>query len=202
VLISSSSSGSSRSSKIIDGACVSGSVYVSFNLIARLYRRHIHSSVVSKTGQSSAASIRCDRREWRARTSDLEAWTKTMLTTIRISISEAHNQIRTGHQDIRTYFSDTAEPERNTNATLATATATIATTPTDRNGPRRTDLRQRPQQTRHQPQLSLWQYSCGNNHARDARRHGRTDNSSIVYLVRRSAAVEGYINMPLARLNS
>jgi hypothetical protein len=184
VLISSSSSGSSSSSKINEGAC--DSVYVSFNLIATLYRYHVHSSVASKTGHLSAASTRCDKREWRARTSDLEAWTKTMLPTICLSISEAQNQIRTGHQDIRT-----AEPERSMNATLATATATTATSPTDRIGSRRTDLRQRPQQTRHQPQLSLWHYSWSNNHARDARRHGRTDNSSIVYLVRRSAAVLG-----------
>jgi hypothetical protein len=46
-----------------------------------------------------------------------------MLPTIRlsISISEAQNQLRTGPQDIRTYFSDTAAPERNMNETLATA---------------------------------------------------------------------------------
>ncbi len=37
------------------------------------------------------------------RTSDLAAWTKTMLPTIRLSISEAQNQLRTDHQDIRTY---------------------------------------------------------------------------------------------------
>jgi hypothetical protein len=85
------------------------------------------------------------------RTSDLAAWTKTMLPTIRISISEAQNQLRTGHQDIRTYFSDTAAPERNMNETLATTTPTTATTTTDRIGPRRTDFRQRPQQTRKQP---------------------------------------------------
>jgi hypothetical protein len=53
----------------------------------------------------------------RARRSDLKSWTKTMLPTFRLSISEAQNKIRTGHQDIRTYFSDTAEPERNMNAT-------------------------------------------------------------------------------------
>jgi hypothetical protein len=57
-----------------------------------------------------------------SRTSDLVAWTKTMLPTIRHSINEAQNQLRTGHQGIRTYFSDTAVPERNVNATLATAT--------------------------------------------------------------------------------
>jgi hypothetical protein len=74
-----------------------------------------------------------------------------MLPTIRLSISEVQNQLHTGQQDTRTYFSDTAEPERNTNATLATATATIATTTTDRIGPRRTDFRHGPQQTRNQP---------------------------------------------------
>jgi hypothetical protein len=86
-----------------------------------------------------------------ARASDLDAWTKTMLPIIRLSISEAQNQIQTGHQDISTYFSDTAEPERNMNATLATATATTDTTNIDRIGPRRTDFRQRYQQTRNQP---------------------------------------------------
>jgi hypothetical protein len=78
------------------------------------------------------------------RTSDLVAWTKTMLPTIRPSISEAQNQLCTGHQDIRTYFSDTEAPERNMNATLATATATAttttATTTTDRIGPCPTDF--------------------------------------------------------------
>jgi hypothetical protein len=49
------------------------------------------------------------------RTSDRAAWTKTMQPTIRISISEAQNQLRTGHQDIRIFFSDTAATERNTN---------------------------------------------------------------------------------------
>jgi hypothetical protein len=53
-----------------------------------------------------------------SRTSDLVAWTKTMLPIIRLSISEAQKQLRDGHQDIRTYFSDTAAPERNMNATL------------------------------------------------------------------------------------
>jgi hypothetical protein len=88
-----------------------------------------------------------------SRTSDLVAWTKTMLPTIRLSISEAQNQLRTGHQDIRTYFSDTAAPERNMNETLATTTmtTTTATTITDRIGPRQTDFRQPPQQTRNQP---------------------------------------------------
>jgi hypothetical protein len=67
-----------------------------------------------------------------ARTSDLDAWTKTMPPIIRLSISEAQNQLRTGHQDIRTYFYDTAAPKRNMNATItATATAT-----TDQIGPR------------------------------------------------------------------
>jgi hypothetical protein len=83
-----------------------------------------------------------ERRQ--ARTLDLDAWTKTMLPIISLSISEAQNQIRTGHQDIRTYFSDTVEPERNMNATLATATASTDTTNIDRIGPRRTDSRQRP----------------------------------------------------------
>jgi hypothetical protein len=52
-----------------------------------------------------------------SRTFNLVAWTKTMLRTVRHSISEAQNQLRTGHQDIRTYFSDTVALERNKNAT-------------------------------------------------------------------------------------
>jgi hypothetical protein len=52
-----------------------------------------------------------------------------MPPTIQLSISEAHNQLRTGHQDIRTYFSGTAAPERNMSATLATVTATATTSP-------------------------------------------------------------------------
>jgi hypothetical protein len=76
-----------------------------------------------------------------------------MLPTIRLSISEAQNHILTGHQDIRAFFSDKAAPVRKTNATLATATATIDTTNPDRIVPRRTDLRQRqrPKQKRNQP---------------------------------------------------
>jgi hypothetical protein len=74
-----------------------------------------------------------------------------MLPTNRLSISEAQNQVRTGHQDIRTYLHNTAEPERNMNGTLAAATTTTATTTTDRIGPRRTDFRQRPHKIRNQP---------------------------------------------------
>jgi hypothetical protein len=37
-----------------------------------------------------------------SRTSDLVTWTKTMLPTIRLSISKAQNKLCTGHQDIRT----------------------------------------------------------------------------------------------------
>jgi hypothetical protein len=77
----------------------------------------------------------------RSRISDLEAWNKTMLSTIRLSISEAHNQNLTGHQDIRTFLPIKGAPVRNLNATLATATATIDTTNPDRIVPRRTDLR-------------------------------------------------------------
>jgi hypothetical protein len=38
-----------------------------------------------------------EERRLQGRTSDLAAWTKTMLPTIRLSISEAQNQLRTGH---------------------------------------------------------------------------------------------------------
>ena len=89
------------------------------------------------------------------RTSDLIAWNKSMLPAIRRSISDAQNQICTGHQDIRTYFSDTAAPERNMNETLATASTTTANTTTDRIRPRRTEFRQRPQQPRPQPSTTL-----------------------------------------------
>jgi hypothetical protein len=41
---------------------------------------------------------------FQGRKSDLASWTKTMQPAIRISISEAQNQLHTGHQDIRTYF--------------------------------------------------------------------------------------------------
>jgi hypothetical protein len=78
-----------------------------------------------------------------------------MQLTISISISEAQNQLRTGHQDIRTYFSDTAALERSTNETLATATTTPTNTTTDRIGLRRTELRQRPQQPRDQLATTL-----------------------------------------------
>jgi hypothetical protein len=78
-----------------------------------------------------------------------------MQPTIRISTSEAQNQLRTGHQDIRTDFSDTAAPEQNTNETLATANTTTDTTATGRIGSQRITIRQRPQQTRTQPATTL-----------------------------------------------
>jgi hypothetical protein len=79
----------------------------------------------------------------RSRTSDLKAWNKTMLPIIRLSISEARNQIITGHQDIHTFLPIKAAPVRNLNATLATATATIDTTNPHRIVPGRTNPRQR-----------------------------------------------------------
>jgi hypothetical protein len=86
-------------------------------------------------------------------TSDLVAWATSMLPVIRHNISEAQKQLRTSHRDIRTYFSDTAAPERTMrNVTLATATAT--TTTTNRIGPRPTAIRKRPQQTRNQPAMT------------------------------------------------
>jgi hypothetical protein len=53
------------------------------------------------------------------RTSALLAWAKTMLPAINRSVRDARTQINTGHQDIRSYFSQ---------ATLAT-TGDIAATP-------------------------------------------------------------------------
>jgi hypothetical protein len=76
------------------------------------------------------------------RTSDIAARTKIMQPIIRISISEAQDQLRTGHRDIRTFFSDTAATERNTNETLVTASTTTDSTATGRIGPRRTEVRQ------------------------------------------------------------
>jgi hypothetical protein len=87
--------------------------------------------------------------QFQSRTADLVAWTKTMLPVIRHSISEARKQLRTGDQDIRTSFSDTAAPERTMNAALNPATA--STTNTDRISSRPTAIRWRPQQTRTQP---------------------------------------------------
>jgi hypothetical protein len=90
------------------------------------------------------------------RTSDLAPWTKTMQPTIRISIGEAQTELRTGHQDIRTCFSDTAAPERNMNERLAPATTTPANnTTTDGTGHRCIEVRQRPQQPRTQPATTL-----------------------------------------------
>ncbi len=75
-----------------------------------------------------------------------------MPPTIQLSISEAHNQLRTGHQDIRTYFSETAAPERTMNETLATATTTSTTTTTDRIGLLGTEF-QRQLQQHQQPRI-------------------------------------------------
>jgi hypothetical protein len=108
---------------------------------------------------SSPLMLAIDRRIFRipleerlrSRTSDLEAWNKTMLPTIRLSISEARNQILTGHQDIRTFLPIKAAPVRNPNATLATATTTIDSTKPNRIVPGRTNPRQRPKQKSNQP---------------------------------------------------
>jgi hypothetical protein len=53
-----------------------------------------------------------------AQTSALLAWTKTMLPAINRSVRDACTQINTGHQDIRSYFSQ---------ATVATMEDTAAT---------------------------------------------------------------------------
>jgi hypothetical protein len=54
------------------------------------------------------------------RTSALRAWAKTMLPAITQSVRDASTQIKTGHQDIRSYFSQ---------ATLVTTGDTAATPP-------------------------------------------------------------------------
>jgi hypothetical protein len=74
-----------------------------------------------------------------------------MQPIIRISISEAQDQLRTGHRDIRTFFSDTTATPRNTNETPANANTTTDNKATGRIGPQRNEVRQRPQQTRTQP---------------------------------------------------
>jgi hypothetical protein len=99
----------------------------------------------------------------RLRTSDLEAWNKTMLPTIRLSISEARNQIIIGHQDIRTFLPIKAAPVRYLSATLATVTATISTTNPHRIVPAgRTNSRQRqrPNTTSTNTRRSSYQDIC------------------------------------------
>jgi hypothetical protein len=129
-----------------------------------------------------------------SRTSDLVTWTKTMPPVIR-HISEAREQIRTGHQDIRTYFSNTAAPERTRNATLITATA--ATTTTHRPSPNRhspaisadknpasSDFnRHSPVQTSRHPYLFLRHDSGRTNHERDASHHGKIDHFHSQHLL-------------------
>jgi hypothetical protein len=72
-----------------------------------------------------------------------------VLVLIHHSISEAWAQFRTGHPDIRNYYTDRTEAERTTNVTLATATPPI--TITDRIGPRPPAIRQRLHQAKTQP---------------------------------------------------
>jgi hypothetical protein len=125
--------------------------------------RQTEQQLMTAAYASSPMMLAIDRRIFdipleqrlQGRTSDIAAWTKTMQPAIRTSISEAQNQLLSGHQDIRTYFSETAAPERNTNETLVTAHATTDTTATGRIGTRRTEVRQRPQQPRTQLATSL-----------------------------------------------
>ena len=92
------------------------------------------------------------------RTSDIAAWNKTMQPTIRISIKEAQDQLRTGHRDIRTFLSDTTATPRNTIETDANANITTDNTDTGRIGPQRNEGRQRPQQTRTPPAPALTKF--------------------------------------------
>ncbi len=76
------------------------------------------------------------------RTSALLAWTTTMLPAINQSVRDACTQINTGHQDIRSYFSQ---------ATLATADDTAAAPPVTsqaRNHAPLLDISQRSQSAR------------------------------------------------------
>jgi hypothetical protein len=181
--------------------CASTNAPAAVSLIkssARTRQETAQNRMMTMAYASSPLTLAIDRRIFdiplderlQGRTSDLVAWTKTMLPAIRLSISAAQNQLRTGHQDIRTYFSDTVAPERNMNATVATATATVATTTTDRIGPRRTDFRQRPQQPRILPattstniRRSRHHYIGDDNHTHDVRSQGRTDHSHTQYLL-------------------
>jgi hypothetical protein len=81
-----------------------------------------------------------------------------MQPTIRISINEAQDQLRTGHRDIRTFFSDTIATPRTTIETAADANTTTDNTATGRIGPQRNEVRQRPQQTRTQPAPALTKF--------------------------------------------
>jgi hypothetical protein len=56
------------------------------------------------------------------RTFDLVAWTKAMFPAIHQSLHDAQEQVNTGHQDIREYFSVNATPaeQKTTTATNAT----------------------------------------------------------------------------------
>jgi hypothetical protein len=62
-----------------------------------------------------------------ARTSNLVACTPTMVPLIPNNISEARAQIRAGHHDIRTYFTDTAAPESTTKVMPNSPTAPTIT---------------------------------------------------------------------------
>jgi hypothetical protein len=75
------------------------------------------------------------------RTAALRAWVKTMLPAITQSVHDASTQIKTGHQDIRSYFSQ---------ATLATTDDTAVPPPVTSNtvSQRPIDIRQRFQSAR------------------------------------------------------
>jgi hypothetical protein len=57
-----------------------------------------------------------------SRTSELLAWSKSMLPVIHRSISDARAQLQTGHQDIRSYFSQAIAAVMNRTAARITAT--------------------------------------------------------------------------------
>jgi hypothetical protein len=63
----------------------------------------------------------------KSRTSALAAWVETISPVINQSVRDARAQIHTGHQDIRSYFSDAAA--------AATATTTSPITDRNRNAP-------------------------------------------------------------------
>jgi hypothetical protein len=85
----------------------------------------------------------------KSRTSDLVAWTKAMFPAIHQSLHDAQEQVYTGHQDIREYFSVSATPTGQHMTTATNATEE----PTTNNAGTRNELfalRERLQQARTQ----------------------------------------------------
>jgi hypothetical protein len=61
-----------------------------------------------------------------SRTTELLAWAKTMLPVINRSVRDARAQLQTGHQDIRSYFSNATVATTDHAEPIPTAIATIS----------------------------------------------------------------------------